>query len=76
MLSPEAARDVESQTALHLGERELKFTLPASRAHLARRWLRRLCRRDPSIPGRHRLDDLLRHARRWSRSAKRSTATI
>ena len=33
-----------------LGERELKFTLPASRAHLARRRLESLCRRDAEYP--------------------------
>jgi VTC domain len=32
------------------GERELKFTLPAARAHLARRRLVSLCRRDPEFP--------------------------
>jgi hypothetical protein len=32
------------------GERELKFTFPASRAHFARRRLDSLCRRDPEFP--------------------------
>ena len=32
------------------GERELKFTLPAGRVHLARRRLESLCRRDPEFP--------------------------
>ncbi len=31
-------------------ERELKFTLPNARAHVARRWLERTCRRDPEFP--------------------------
>jgi hypothetical protein len=31
-------------------EREIKFTLPAARAHVARGWLERLCRRDPKYP--------------------------
>ncbi|HUP38602.1 MAG TPA: VTC domain-containing protein [Vicinamibacterales bacterium] len=32
------------------GERELKFTLPVGRSHLARRRLDTLCRRDPEFP--------------------------
>jgi hypothetical protein len=31
-------------------EREIKFTLSAGRAHVARDWLDRLCRRDPKYP--------------------------
>ena len=31
-------------------EREIKFTLSAGRAHVARDWLERLCRRDPRYP--------------------------
>ena len=31
-------------------EREIKFTLSAGRAHVARSWLERLCRRDPRYP--------------------------
>lgn len=33
-----------------MGERELKFTLPAGRVHLARRRLESLCRRDSEFP--------------------------
>jgi hypothetical protein len=33
-----------------MGERELKFTLPAGRVHLARRRLESVCRRDPQFP--------------------------
>lgn len=36
--------------AAEQGERELKFTLPAGRAALARRWLEQFCRRDPEFP--------------------------
>ena len=50
MLSPEATRDVAARPAPSAGERELKFTLPASRVHLARRRLDSLCRRDPEFP--------------------------
>jgi hypothetical protein len=54
MFSPDATRDVAARPAPGgvpgAGERELKFTLPASRAHLARRRLDALCRRDPEFP--------------------------
>jgi hypothetical protein len=50
MVSPEATRDVATRPAAGGGERELKFTLPASRVHLARRRLDSLCRRDPEFP--------------------------
>jgi len=54
MLSPEATRGVAPRPAPGgvpgAGERELKFTLPASRVHLARRRLDSLCRRDPEFP--------------------------
>jgi hypothetical protein len=48
MLSPDATRDVAARPSA--GERELKFTLPAGRAHLARRRLESVCRRDPQFP--------------------------
>ena len=41
---------VYSPAPVLAAERELKFTLPAARAHLARRWLERCCRRDPEFP--------------------------
>jgi VTC domain len=50
MLSPEATQDVAARPAPGAGERELKFTLPSGRAHLARRRLESLCRRDPEFP--------------------------
>src|SRR5687768_4397655 len=50
MVSPEATRDVATRPAAGAGERELKFTLPASRVHLARRRLESLCHRDPEFP--------------------------
>ncbi len=50
MLTPEATRDVAAQPAPDAGERELKFTLPAGRVHLARRRLDIVCRRDPEFP--------------------------
>lgn len=50
MLSSDATRDVAPPPAPSLGERELKFSLPASRVHIARRRLERLCRRDPKFP--------------------------
>jgi hypothetical protein len=51
MVSPEATRDVAARPAPGgAGERELKFSLPASRVHLARRRLDSLCRRDPEFP--------------------------
>jgi hypothetical protein len=50
MLSPEATRDVAARPATSAGERELKFTLPAGRVHLARRRLESVCRRDPQFP--------------------------
>ena len=46
----EATRDVAALTAPDLGERELKFTLPAGRVHLARQRLGSLCRPDPEFP--------------------------
>lgn len=50
MLNPEATPDVAVQPASDRGERELKFTLPAARAHLARRRLDIVCRRDREFP--------------------------
>lgn len=50
MRSPEATRDVAARPAPSAGERELKFTLPAGRAQLARRRLELVCRRDPEFP--------------------------
>ena len=50
MLSPQATPDVAARPAPGRGERELKFTLPAARAQLARRRLETLCRRDPEFP--------------------------
>jgi hypothetical protein len=50
MLTPEAMRDVAALPARTAGERELKFTLPAGRVHLARQRLDSLCRRDPEFP--------------------------
>ncbi len=50
MLTPEAIRDVAALPAASSGERELKFTVPAGRVHLARRRLDSLCRRDPEFP--------------------------
>jgi hypothetical protein len=50
MLSPDATRDVAARPAPSAGERELKFSLPAGRAHLARRRLETVCRRDPEFP--------------------------
>ena len=49
-LNPEATRDVAARPVPGSGERELKFTLPASRVHLARRRLESLCRRDAEFP--------------------------
>ena len=49
-LNPEATGDVATRPAAAAGERELKFTLPASLVHLARRRLESLCRRDPEFP--------------------------
>ena len=46
----EATRDVAAPTAPELGERELKFTLPAGRVHLVRQRLETLCRPDPEFP--------------------------
>ena len=46
----EAIRDVAANPAESAGERELKFTVPAGRVHLARRRLESLCRRDPEFP--------------------------
>ena len=50
MVSPEAASDVAARREPDAGERELKYTLAAGRAHLARRRLDTLCRRDPKFP--------------------------
>ena len=50
MLSPLATPDVAARPAPHNGERELKFTLPEGRVDFARRWLERICRRDPKFP--------------------------
>jgi hypothetical protein len=49
MVGPDAAHDA-APVKPGLGERELKYTLPAGRAGLARRWLEQLCRRDPQFP--------------------------
>jgi hypothetical protein len=50
MLSPDATRDVAARPTAGAGERELKFILPAGLAHLARRRLGSVCRRDPEFP--------------------------
>jgi hypothetical protein len=53
MIKTDAAHDAAARTtpeAGTLGERELKFTLPAGRADLARRRLEQMCRRDPRFP--------------------------
>jgi hypothetical protein len=50
MLNPQATHDVAARPAPSRGERELKFTMPAARAQLARRRLETLCRRDPEFP--------------------------
>lgn len=50
MLSPGVTRDVAARPASSEAERELKFTLANARAHVARRWLERTCRRDPEFP--------------------------
>ena len=50
MLNPQATHDVAARPAPSGGERELKFTMPAARAQLARRRLETLCRRDPEFP--------------------------
>ena len=50
MFSPDATRDVAARPAPSADERELKFTLPAGRVHLARRRLETVCRRDPEFP--------------------------
>lgn len=50
MLIPEATRDVAAWPTPGEGERELKFTLPASRVHLARRRLESFSRRDTQFP--------------------------
>jgi hypothetical protein len=50
MSSSGATREVAARPAPGQGERELKFTLPEARAHLARRWLERSCRRDSEFP--------------------------
>ena len=46
----EATPDVAARTAPRAGERELKFTLPAGRVHVARQRLESLCRPDPEFP--------------------------
>ena len=50
MLSSDATPEVAARPAPSGGERELKFTMPASRAQVARRRLETLCRRDPEFP--------------------------
>ena len=50
MFSPEATHDVAARPAPSAGERELKYTLPAARVHLARRRLEAVCRRDQEYP--------------------------
>ena len=50
MLTPEAIRDVAALPDASAGERELKFTVPAGRVHLARQRLESLCVRDPACP--------------------------
>jgi hypothetical protein len=50
MLSPEAARDAAATPPRTDGERELKFVLPDGRVDVARRWLDRICSRDPEFP--------------------------
>ena len=50
MLNPQATHDVAARPAPNWGERELKFTMPAARAQLARRRLETLCRRDTEFP--------------------------
>jgi hypothetical protein len=50
MFSPDATRDVAVRPASSAGERELKYTLPAGRVHLARRRLDTVCRRDAEYP--------------------------
>jgi hypothetical protein len=50
MLSSEATSGVAARPAPDPGERELKFRLPAGRAHLVRRRLESSCRRDPEFP--------------------------
>jgi hypothetical protein len=50
MFSPDATRDVAARPASSAGERELKFTFPAGLAHLARRRLESVCRRDLEFP--------------------------
>jgi len=46
--SPGVAPDRAARPAA--AERELKFTFSAARAHVARDWLQRFCRRDPEFP--------------------------
>src|SRR5687768_11506284 len=50
MLSSDATRVVAARPAPGAGDRELKFTLPAGRVHIARRRLESVCRRDPEFP--------------------------
>jgi hypothetical protein len=50
MTSRGATSDVAARPTAAGAEREIKFTLSAGRAHVARDWLDRLCRRDPKYP--------------------------
>ena len=50
MHTTDATRDVAARSAPDAGERELKYTLPAGRADIARRRLEILCRRDRQYP--------------------------
>jgi hypothetical protein len=50
MLSSVATQAAAARQAPGSGERELKFTIPESRAHIARSWLEGTCRPDPKFP--------------------------
>ena len=50
MSSSEPAAGVGVWPSPAADDRELKFTVPAGRVDLARRWLEALCRRDPEYP--------------------------
>jgi hypothetical protein len=50
MTSREATPGGAARSTAAGTEREIKFTLSAARAHVARGWLERLCRRDPKYP--------------------------
>jgi hypothetical protein len=51
MVTPEATGIVAAPPpAPRDGERELKFVVPDGRVDVARRWLERICRRDPEFP--------------------------